>query len=258
MMEVKAISLSGLTLGAFLILVVLVLMHLEKIPLKKDLVIGALRTVGQLALVGYLLEFIFQVNQWAWVLGLLVLMIVVAAHTAKQRLSAIPVQGLFSDIGLALFIGAGLTIVWVTQVVIQVTPWYHPQYMLPLAGMVIGNSMNSAALTLDRFFGELSARKAEIETLLALGASPKAAAKEPYQAAIKAAMIPNINAMMIVGIVSFPGMMTGQILAGQSPLSAVNYQIIVMFMLTCAGTLTSVLLARLALKKSFNQAGQLI
>ena len=123
--------------------------------------------------------------------------------------------------------------------------------------MIIGNAMNSAALALDRFYGELKTRKAEIETLLVLGAPVQVAVKDVKQSAIIAAMLPQINIMMIVGLVSLPGMMTGQILAGQSPLTAVTYQIMVMFMLPFASLITIILLLRLIMPTIFNKAEQL-
>jgi putative ABC transport system permease protein len=258
MMTLEPIKPFGLLLGFLLMVLTMVLMKLEKIPLQKDLWVGTFRTVGQLIFVGYLLEYIFYVKQWEWVLVLLLTMIAVATQTAQQRLRNIRRASLLKNLGIAIGMGSIVTIFWVAEVVIKIHPWYHPQYLVPLGGMIIGNSMNSASLALDRFYGELSNRKPAIETLLSLGGTPAIAAQESIKSAILAAMIPNINAMMIVGIVSFPGMMTGQILAGQSPLSAVTYQIIVMFMLTCAGAITAVITTRLALGKFFNAAEQLV
>ncbi len=255
---VQPIGIVGMCLGLFLSITTIFLMRWVKLPLTKDIIVGTLRTFLQLILVGFFLEYIFAVNQWYWVIGFLIVMILVAAHTAEQRLKKYKRLSFLPDISFSILLGSAFTLFWATQVVIHVHPWYHPQYVIPLAGMVIGNSMNSAALALDRFYGEVSQLKPEIETLLALGATGQQAAESPLKNALMAAMIPNINALMVVGIVSLPGMMTGQILAGESPLNAVLYQIIVMLMITCASAITSVLSVKMSVKKIFNSAEQLI
>jgi putative ABC transport system permease protein len=256
--DLQPISLWGLLLGLVLIVVTIMILRWVRLSLTQDLLIGTFRTFAQLILIGFVLESIFRANQWYWVMGLLAVMLLVATFTAKQRLPFPRQPGLLKDIGFSLFLGAGFTIFWVNMVVIHAHPWYHPQYMIPLAGMIIGNSMNSAAIALDRFQHDIVQQKPEIETLLALGATPEKAAKGIIQAAVQAAMIPNINAMMVVGLVSLPGMMTGQILAGQHPLAAITYQIIVMLMITCAASITAVTITKWSLQRSFNAAQQLV
>ena len=126
------------------------------------------------------------------------------------------------------------------------SPWYSPQYAIPLLGMILGNTLNGISLGLDRLGGELSAKRGQVETLLALGATRWEAARQPVQQAVRTGMIPLINSMMVVGIVSLPGMMTGQLLAGVSPLQAVKYQIVIMFLIasgTALGTVGVVLLS---------------
>lgn len=258
MSHVQAISPTGLVMALVLMVISIALMAWEKVPIKKELLIATIRTMGQLLLVGIVLDTIFKTSHWAWILVYLLIMLFVAAKTIYDRARKQKSRSSFWDISLAVLIGAGFTIFWVNEMVISVKPWYQPQYLIPLAGMILGNSMNSAALGIDRFQSELVNRKSQIETLLALGATPRLAANESLKSAITAGMIPNINAMMIVGIVSLPGMMTGQILAGQSPFPAVLYQIVVMFMITCASAITTVLLLHLTLRKSFNQAEQLV
>jgi putative ABC transport system permease protein len=140
--------------------------------------------------------------------------------------------------------------------IIQVQPWYDPQYFIPLLGMVLGNTLTGISLGLDRFMESLVNQRQKIETLLALGATRWEATHEEVKAAIKTGMIPMINSMMVMGIVSLPGMMTGQILAGANPLDAVRYQIIIIFAIasaTALGTLGVVLLAWQALLNSSHQ-----
>ena len=131
-------------------------------------------------------------------------------------------------------------------VIVPARPWYSPQYAIPLLGMILGNTLNGISLGLDRLGGELSARRGQVETLLALGATRWEAARQPAQQAVRTGMIPLINSMMVVGIVSLPGMMTGQLLVGVNPLQAVRYQIVIMFLIasgTALGTVGVVLLS---------------
>jgi putative ABC transport system permease protein len=160
---------------------------------------------------------------------------------------------------------SSLTSVWASSwimtavalfLIVPVRPWYSPQYAIPLLGMILGNTLNGISLGLDRLGGELAARRGQVETLLALGATRWEAARQPVQQAVRTGMIPIINSMMVVGIVSLPGMMTGQILAGASPLEAVKYQIVIMFLIasgTALGTVGVVLLSYLRLFDSDHQ-----
>jgi putative ABC transport system permease protein len=123
--------------------------------------------------------------------------------------------------------------------------------------MILGNAMNAAALAADRLAGEMETRHAEIEAYLALGASSVRAAREPVRRALRASLIPTVNSLMVVGIVSLPGMMTGQIIAGSDPLVAIRYQIVVMFMLASAVALAAVVVVLGYRKTFFNAAEQL-
>jgi UDP-glucose/iron transport system permease protein len=149
------------------------------------------------------------------------------------------------------------TLAYVIIVVVQVRPWWEPQYIIPIAGMILGNSMTSAALAGDRLQGDLRARADEVEARLALGFSGQEAVQPMVRAALRAAMIPTVNGMMTVGVVQLPGMMTGQILAGSSPLLAIRYQIVVVFMQASATGLGSLLFVRLAALRYLTPAHQL-
>ena len=134
--------------------------------------------------------------------------------------------------------------------ILGVEPWYSPQYAIPLLGMMLGNTLNGISLGLDRFGSDLVGQRDQVETLLALGATRWEAAGPQVRQAVRTGMIPILNAMMVVGLVSLPGMMTGQILAGIDPIEAVKYQIIIMFMIasaTALGTVSVVLLSYLRL-----------
>jgi putative ABC transport system permease protein len=157
-----------------------------------------------------------------------------------------------------MLIGSGLTLVYVGAVVVRMDPWYNPRYLIPLFGMIVGNAMNAAALAAERLDAEMRNRRTEVEAYLALGASAERAAREPVRRALVASLIPTINGLMVVGIVSLPGMMTGQILAGASPLLAVRYQIVVMFMLASSVAITSAAVTLWSRSRFFNPDLQLI
>jgi putative ABC transport system permease protein len=221
-----------------------------------DLLIGAVRTIVQLYLVGLILAAVFSAARWYWVVLILVVMATVATHAAVSRLAK-PIPGVYWIAATALMLSTAATLAYVIGVVIEPRPWWEPQYLIPIAGMILGNSMTSAALAGDRLQADLFSRRDEVEARLALGFSGPDAVQPLVRAALRAAMIPTVNGMMTVGLVQLPGMMTGQILAGASPLTAIRYQIVVVFMMAVATALGSLLFVRLAVARYFTPAHQL-
>ena len=228
----------------------------QSLGLERDLVIGSVRTIVQLYVVGLVLAAVFAAARWYWVLLILATMTGVATQAAVSRLGK-PLPGGNWIAGLALTASTAATLAYVIGVVVGVRPWYEPQYIIPIAGMILGNSMTSAALAGDRLQGDLRARADEVEARLALGFSGREAMQPMMRASLRAAMIPTVNGMMTVGVVQLPGMMTGQILAGSSPLVAVRYQMVVVFMLAAATGLGSWLFVRLASGRYLTAAHQL-
>jgi len=127
--------------------------------------------------------------------------------------------------------------------------------VIPIAGMVLGNSMNGVALALERTFSDMDARSEELLAMTALGATPWEAAGDVVRTAIRAGLIPTINSMAAAGLVFIPGMMTGQVLAGADPLNAAYYQIVVMLMVSAATALGCVLAVLLSFRRRFSQDG---
>ncbi|MEH6347597.1 MAG: ABC transporter permease [Bermanella sp.] len=173
------------------------------------------RMLIQLLLIGYLLTYIFSSDSAFLVLAVLLVMVFSSSWIALGTIKA-QRKTLFLYALLAISVGGGLTLVLISQGVLALDPWYTPQYLIPLAGMIFANSMNSVSLAGERIQAEMSR-----------GVSYEAARK----IALQAALIPVINSLFAVGLVSLPGMMTGQILSGISPLIAVRYQIMVMCMI---------------------------
>ncbi len=216
-----------------------------RLGVERRLGITALRAVVQLGLLGVVLERIFAIREPLLVIGLLLLMTVFAAREAvgraTRRYRGILVDAWLTMAATCLTIGAV-----VTQLVVGVDPWFDPQYVIPLLGMILGNSLTGISICLERFMDYLETRAAEIELRIAFGATRGEALAEPLREAVRTGMIPIINAMAAAGIVSLPGMMTGQILAGAPPLQAVAYQIVVMFMIAAAVALGAMLVVILA------------
>ena len=225
------IEVSWLDLGLafFLILIAVGISLWQKLGLAQRLLVGAVRTVIQLVLVGYLLVYIFALDRWYLVVATLVLMMIVATREAVNRQGGVS-RKLLMIIGAAILVSSGFSVLYVSTFVVRVSPWYNPRYLIPLFGMIVGSAMNSAAIASERLSSEFAARKMEIEAYLALGASYQRASQQAVRQAFRASLVPTINGLMVVGIVTLPGMMTGQILAGSSPLIAIRYQIVVAFM----------------------------
>lgn len=242
---------------ALLLVVVLVAISIrQSLGLERDLVIGTVRTVVQLYLIGLILAAVFAAARWYWVLLILAVMAAIATHAAVSRLAK-PIPGVYWIATAALTISTAATLAYVIVIVVRPRPWWEPQYVIPIAGMILGNSMTSAALAGDRLQSDLAARRDEVEARLALGFSGREAVQPLVRAALRASMIPTVNGMMTVGLVQLPGMMTGQILAGSSPLVAIRYQIVVIFMLAVATAIGSLLFVRLAVGRYLTPAHQL-
>jgi putative ABC transport system permease protein len=213
--------------------------------LERRLALAAVRTIVQLLAIGFVLRWIFAANRWYLVLGLMTAMTLIAGLSAIGRAKR-RYRWLWLDSVMSTGVSAWLMVVIALVLILRVPNWYEPQYAIPLLGMILGNTLNGIALGTDRLGEELSSHRDQVETLLALGATRWEAARGPIREAVRTGMVPTINMMMVVGLVSLPGMMTGQILAGTSPLQAVLYQIVILFLIaagTSLGTLGQVLLA---------------
>jgi putative ABC transport system permease protein len=221
-----------------------------QLKLGKDLFWGTVRTVAQLFLMGFVLRYVFAFDRWYLVVAVFAVMIFFAARIAKGRVKSAPVA-VFVPVFASMLLSYMLVTFFVVAVIVQARPWYHPMYFIPIGGMIIGNSITAVAVSLDRFFGALKKQREEIELFFCLGATYRQASAPVFREAIRAGMIPSITAMMGVGIVWLPGMMTGQILAGADPLAAVKYQIMVMLMLVGSTAIASILVVWLVRRECF-------
>ncbi len=227
-----------------------------RLGLEKDLAWGTVRTFAQLFLVGYVLQFIFDIKNPYLILLYYAWMIFWAAQTIRGRVKEKQVR-IFAPTFISMVISYMIVAITVTAGIVQIRPWYTPQYFIPLGGMIIGNSMNAISIALDRMFSDLRNRRDEIELAFCLGATYQEATSDILRDVIKAGMIPSINALMTVGLVSLPGMMTGQILAGQEPQSAIKYQIVVMLMLVASTAIGCTIIVQVVRRLCFTKAHQI-
>ena len=256
MNPMNTISPFDLLVAGSLVLVAVASSLALQLGIARRLVVGAIRAVVQLVLIGLVLDRIFALDR-AWLVGtLLVLMVLFAGHEvvarSQRRYRAIRLDALLAMAVVGLGIGAV-----VTQAVVRVEPWYDPRYTIPLVGMILGNTLNGISLCLERVLEHLASRRSEVELRLAYGATRREALTEPIATAIRTGLVPVINSMAAVGLVFIPGMMTGQILAGADPMQAVAYQITVMFMLAASNALGATLIAHLAAYRLLSEEGHL-
>ncbi len=226
----------------------------QKLGLAGQLTWAAVRMIVQLVGVGYLLDVVFALEKPLAVMAIILGMITVAAIAAKRRI------GLAQSLPMlwgSIFTSTAVVLVYVDGLILQPPQWYSPQYLIPLAGIIIGNAMNGAALAGEKLMSALRQNRSEIETHLSLGASPAQAIASYRRQALRAATVPVMNQMMVIGIVTLPGIMTGQLLGGIKPLEATSYQILIMFTLAFADLLTGLLTTEGIYRQFFNSQEQL-
>ena len=235
-MNVISLSSYDLTFAAILVVLLAGLSIILRLNLAGKILIAAARTVIQLVLIGMILKTVFQQDSLWLVVAIWMVMLLVAGREVmarqKRRFGGFWGYGLGT---FSMFISSFSLTFYALIVIVGTEPWSLPQYAIPLLGMMLGNTMNGVALSIDRLTTTAWQQRSVIEGRLMLGQDWQTAIREITRDSIRVGMIPMINAMAAAGIVSLPGMMTGQILAGTDPVEAVKYQILIMFLIT-AGT----------------------
>jgi len=236
-----------------LMVLAIILARWQKVGTEKEMAIGTVRSFVQLVAVGYALEFIFGLENLFAILAALLVMILVGSYTAAQRAKKMPQAWRIAFVSIL----AGSIVTLGLMLVLRIiTP--KAMYIIPLGGMIIGNSMNCAALVMERLHSDITGNRLAVETALSLGKSWREAISLQFRNAVKAGMMSMLNFFKTVGLVALPGAMTGMILAGASPLEAVMIQIIVGYMLTAAVAVTGIVTAHMAVRRMFTRADQLI
>lgn len=245
-------SLFAILLSFGFVMISLFLTLSFKLGLGRDLLITSIRATLQLFIVGYILKMVFGFDHPLVVIFMLLVMIVVAAKSAAKRGKGLPhiFWMIFFTISIVEIITQGFLLG------MRIVP-ATPPYIISISGMIIGNSMVIANLFLNRLKGELEMRKEEVLLVLSLGGSIKQSIYPILKQSIRSSLIPTIEGQKTIGLVQLPGMMTGQIIAGADPVQAVRFQLLIVFMILSAASLTAIILGFLIYPGLFNKYQQL-
>jgi putative ABC transport system permease protein len=238
-----------------LLIIIIAVMKRSGIDQTKTLIVACLRMTVQLILAGLLLTFVFD-NPSPWITCLYIaVMILFASYLviSKNRW----LNRRFRTYVILAIGSSGLSVLLYFILIVMNADVFNPQYAIPLAGMIVGNSMTGMALGLKAFSTELASNGDRIEALLNVGAEPKKIMNPFVNKAVEFAMMPTINSMLGMGIISLPGMMTGQILAGTSPTVAVLYQIAILIAISVAVCMTVFIALNLGYKTLYNERNQM-
>ncbi|KZL91124.1 ABC transporter permease [Clostridium magnum] len=249
----NSMNISSLIIASSLIFISVFFSYFQKLKLEKEILIGVVRAVIQLVIIGYILSYIFGLKNPIFTTLLLLFMIYNASGNAAKRGKGIH-KGLTISF-IAISCGTTITL---AVLVISGAIKYQPYEIIPVGGMIISNSMIAIGLCYKQLLSNFKNRRDEVQTKLALGADILPSSIEIVRDSIKTGMIPTIDSMRTLGTVSLPGMMTGLILAGTSPLQAIRFQIMVTFMLLSTTSIATFIACYLSYKYFFNDRKQLI
>jgi putative ABC transport system permease protein len=224
----------------------------ERAHLEGDIALAALRAFVQLTAVGFVIEAIFDSDRLVWVFVLVAVMVVVGALTARHRARAVP--GAFVPLLVALALAATATLGLIVALGVF-DP--KPRYLVPVGGMVIGNAMTAAAVALNRLSDEMAGRAREIEATLALGATATEAVRPLIRRSLRSGLIPLIDQTKTTGLVAFPGILVGSLLAGADPQDAVRLQLVLLYALLGAVSIAALTAMALSYRNFFTAAHQL-
>lgn len=257
-MSVIPLSAADLALAALLVLATAALSWWLRLGLERRLLVSGLRAAVQLLLVGLVLRALFAHAAFGWVAAMALVMLLAAGYEvrARQRRRFAGWWG-YGLGALSMFISSFTLVTLGLIAIVGAEPWYAPQYAIPLLGMLLGNTMTGIALGLDRLSEAAATQRALIEQRLLLGEDRVSAMSEIRRECTRAGLIPIVNAMAAAGVVSLPGMMTGQILAGSSPLVAVQYQILILFLISAGTGLGTIGAVGLGARRLFDERHRL-
>lgn len=240
------------------VVILLFIVRARGISREKEILVSSIRMTLQLVLTGYVLIYLFDNVNPFYTLLVVIVMEAFAINNIYSRTKTKLSTSLKKIIAISMLFGTLSSLFYFLFVVVRVSPWYDPRYFIPIAGMLIGNSMTGISLGVSKLVDGMYTNRHLVETALMLGATPKMAVKQIVDNAFDSAVLPTINSMVGMGIVFLPGMMTGQILSGTSPVTAIGYQIAIMLGILGSVALTVILFVQLGYKTFFNEKSQLI
>jgi putative ABC transport system permease protein len=252
------ISLPRLAFSFLYVVAVVIIVRQLRIPREQQIVVASLRMTIQLIIAGYLLVYIFD-NRSLWIIALvLVVMESFAVYNAIKRTNLKLSPAIKRIMAIAIPVGSLVSLAFFLVGIVGGDAWQNPQYVIPLAGMIVGNAMTGVALGTNRLVDGMRTHRASIETALMLGATPQVASHQVVRNAFDAALLPTINSMVSIGIVALPGMMSGQILSGISPLIAIRYQIAIMLGIMGGVAFSVLIIVQWGFRTFFNSEAQLV
>lgn len=240
------------------VIIAMVLTTANGINRNKDFIIGTVRMTIQLFIAGFILVYIFESSSLVLSSAMIILMEVFAIFNIVNPRKDQLTKGMIGVIALAQVAGTVLTLVFFMLLVIKPDPIYDPQYLIPLGGMIIGNSMTGINLAMDHMLNTLDDSRTNVEGALMLGASPRMAMDKIIQNSFDTAITPTLNSIKNMGIISLPGMMTGQILGGVSPMIAIRYQIAIMTAIMSSVAICVFIFLQLGYRRLLNDQDQLL
>ncbi len=256
--NVIKLQIGQVAIAYIFVLILLVIIRVKGLNREKELIVSSLRMTIQLVVTGYVLIYVFDHSSPLYTIGIIALMECFAIYNIFKRSNVNLSIKLKEIIAFSIVVGTLVPLIFFTLFVIKISPWYDPRYIIPITGMIICNSMTGISLGVNRLVTDMNIKRDIIETSLMLGATPKVASKEIVNNAFDSAILPTINSMVGIGIVFLPGMMTGQILSGTSPITAIEYQIVIMLAILGGVSLTTIFVVQLGYKTFFNSESQLI
>ena len=255
-MTPRTLELLDLAWAFGLIAISIALLQWQRVGIGGQMAVAAARSILQLLVMGFGLQVIWQLDQPLVTVGGIGVLAIATTIAANNRIGD-KVNSLLPIVGGAIFTGLIVAVGYIILVVIRPTSWHQPQYLLACAGISLGYLLNNTAIAGERLIGEIDRHQAEIETRLSLGATPAQAIESYRQTAIKSALLPTIDTLMVAGLVTIPGFLAGELITSIQPVNAAGYQIIVMLMVMAGNTISTILVTKGIANRYFNQYDQL-
>jgi putative ABC transport system permease protein len=255
-MTPRTLELLDLAWAFGLIAISIALLQWQRVGIGGQMALAAARSILQLLVMGFGLQVIWQLDNPLVTIGGIGVLSIATTIAANNRIGD-GVKSLLPIVGGAIFTGLIVAVGYIILVVIRPTSWHQPQYLLACAGISLGYLLNNTAIAGERLIGEIDRNQAEIETRLSLGATSAQSIESYRQIAIKSALLPTIDALMVAGLVTIPGFLSGELMTSIQPVNAAGYQIVVLLMVMAGNTISTILVTRGIANRYFNQYSQL-
>ncbi len=250
------IDILGMILAYSLLAVVITFTTIRSVDVNKNIASSVFAMSVQLVIAGFVLKYILKLNLWYLTMCLVLITYILSTRIVLKK-TEIKFPNILEMVFLSISIGSSVILLFMMVLVVRPTNLADAQYIIPLAGMITGNSMKGCALALDRFYSSVKSQRKQIETKLSLGATRDEAISDSFSESYKGALLPTISAISGMGAVHLPGMMTGQILSGVDPLIAIKYQIAIMMAILSAIAITAYIILMLSSKRAINEYDQI-